>query len=432
MSCWERLQKDSSDRILIPMNVDGGIREANFFNSFKVFMLMVMGFGSFGFLAYIFDGHVGWILNTLAVIFTLIVDIYILRFCIFEEAYQSKMYKKMKQYEVTTADVFWNIANLRETDFGTSIVYSDLKVGVLIKLERDTVIGKPKEFKIDHYDALSEFYKELNIRDLNYIQINLMESTGKDPRLNQLEEVVKQASFNPNLAKMIEAQLGYLKTITRVTLFESDYILIYTEQPSRADYIVQEAMECCEKLSGSAFIDFRILNKSEIIDLMRDLYDIKYFDYQQAVLKIFGNEADKTADAFDIIGLEFRNGEVKELTAPEKARLARVQELLDEGTIKKNDWNIREALEGQVKVQNPRTKSTLQQHTDENTEPEHFTDIDSLIGGGITEKEIISDTPRVSVPPKFNKQSVDLAKPKQDTIPQPVAVDDDEDEEIDF
>ena len=389
MGSWDRIRRDASDKkLFVPMNVDGGIKEANFFNSFKMAVLICMSLGTLAFLVYVFDSNLGWILNTLAVIFILFIDFMLLRYCVFEEAYQSKMYKKMKKYEVTTANIFWNIANMRETEYGTVIVYSDLKVGVLIKLERDTVIGKPKEYRDIHYDAISDFYREMNIRNLNYIQLSLMESTGKDPRLNKLDEMVTKAEFNPNLAKLMEAYAGHTRNITRVTLFESDYILIYTDQPSRSDFIIQEAMDCCEKLSGSAFVECRILNKEEIIDMMRDIYDIKYFDYSSATLKIFDNEISNIQqNALEIIGLEFTDETVKELSKAEKLRLDRVQELLDEGTITKNDWSVKEALEGKLKHVGVNTEATKFDFSTSKRDEDkaEYADIDTVLLGDIDE-----------------------------------------------
>lgn len=368
VASWERLRTDDYQRMLVPMNVDGGIRDTNFFNGFKMATLLICGFGSFAFCAYVYDLGLGWIINTILTTAVVLLDILAIRYLIIEERYYMRMYKKMKQYEVTTADIFWNIANLRETDQGTLLVYSDLKVGVLLRLERDTVIGRPAEYKELHFDAVSEFYKALNVHNLNFVQVSLMEPTGKDPRLNKLDDVVQGAKFNPNLFSLLESTLGYTKNITRVTLFETDYILIYTDAPSRSDYLIQEVNDCCEKLSQSSFVSYSILNASEILDLMREMYDIKYFDMSSAILRMFDSSAEKEGKAFELIGIEYTDGSVKELTKSEKAHLERIQELLDEGTITKADWSIQEALKGKLtNVGNSAQRADRESEEEDNT-----------------------------------------------------------------
>lgn len=427
MASSERLRKDNSGKMFIPMNVDGGIQEAGFFNSFKVAVLICMGLGTFGILAYFYDMGLGWILNIIITLIVLIIDFYLTRYCIFEERYYSKMYKKMQKYEVTTADRFWHVANLREVEGGTLLVYDDLKVGVLLKMERDTVIGKPIEYKEMHFDCLSDFYRELNLKNLSFVQISLMEPTGKDPRLNKLDEIVKKAQHNANLAKIIENQVGYTKTITRVTLFETDYIMIYTDQASRADYLIQEITECCDKLSGSSFTECKVLNKSEIIDLMCEMYDIKYFDYSQAVLQMFATESKRDSTvAFRIIGLEMPDGTLKELNTSEKNRLERVQELLDEGTITMKDWSLEEALNGKLKHvgtrNTPRFKDLVH---DEETE-QSYIDMDDVLFSSLIENTPTEDINTVSL-----KDTNNLPEQPAETGDSTGKVNDD-DEIIDF
>ena len=77
---------------------------------------------------------------------------------------------------------------------------------MFIRLERDTITGKDKDFRETHFDAISEFYKEMNNRQYQFVQLNIMEQAGNDPRIDTLDELVLK-SDNANLAELIEMQV---------------------------------------------------------------------------------------------------------------------------------------------------------------------------------------------------------------------------------
>lgn len=315
MSSIDRL-KIKSNRVFVPMNIDGGIVDTNFWSGYKLGIFIITLLMTFFTIMFVLDAHLGWILNLILIIGILYISTLIIRLFVLNERYHLQMYRKMKEYEVTTASVFWNIANIKDTDEGTLLVYGDLKIGVLIKLDRDTVIGKPDKYRTQHFDALSDFYKELNLKNLEFVQLSLMEQTGKDKRIPHLSEYSLKASDNPNLQKLIDAQLGYLKKVTRTTLFETDYILVYTQNTNQSEVLIREVMDCCEKLVGSSFVDLKILDKSEILSLMRENYDIQFFDFSEAVINMFNtNENGVDETVFNITGVELLNDDIREINS---------------------------------------------------------------------------------------------------------------------
>ena len=60
------------------------------------------------------------------------------------------MYKQLKESEITTPAIFWDIASIKDTIDGAILTYSDAKIGILLRIERDTITGKPPEFKETH------------------------------------------------------------------------------------------------------------------------------------------------------------------------------------------------------------------------------------------------------------------------------------------
>lgn len=98
------------------------------------------------------DGTWGGALKLLAL--WLIAMFFVVRFVIFEEKFNYRMYKQMLEYEVSTPATFWDIVAIKNTEDGAILTYRDGKVAVMLKVDRDTITGKPREFKETHFDAI--------------------------------------------------------------------------------------------------------------------------------------------------------------------------------------------------------------------------------------------------------------------------------------
>jgi hypothetical protein len=286
MSISNRLVRDKAGKIFIPMNVDGGVLEDNFMNSIKMALLIGIAICSVVAYSWIGGWNTGWVAKFIGTVLFIYFILWVLRKFVFEEEYYYKIYKRMQKNSITTPGLFWDIVSIKETSEGDIMIYSDMKVGVIVKMFRGTVIGRGKGFVEQHYDSLSEFYRQLNIKDYKFVQMNIMEQAGKDPRLAVLEELAAKDS-NKNIVKLTELMVNHIKNETRSTLFENDYFLIYTEDVNRLDYIIGDVHDCCVNLLSGNFIGYKILNIAEIIDLGMDIYGVKYFDYTEATLGVF-------------------------------------------------------------------------------------------------------------------------------------------------
>lgn len=343
MANSSRLEKNRNGQMLIPMNVDSNSLDYHFINSAKLCILIVMLFFNGGLIAWANNSYFNISLYILLFIFLFIVDTLVLRYAILEEKYYYRMYKKMKQFEISTPSVFWNIVSMKDTEDGTILVYSDGKVGVVVKLERDTIIGKDDDFEEIHYDAISDFYKELNLKNLKYVQLNIMEQAGKDPRLQKLDELVAKTS-NKNIARIVESQVGYIKRITRATLFETDYFLIYSDNINSTDVIIQDTVDCVYKILSGGFIGFSILNSDEILELFKDENNVKYFDYTEATVNVYKNYGINIPKAFDIKSIQYDDNTTDDIDSSRYNKLVQLLNKVNKGEINIDEYNIKETL----------------------------------------------------------------------------------------
>jgi hypothetical protein len=312
---------DKEGNMFIPISVEGGQYNTAFFTTKKLVALI----GLLMLLFYViyslsiipnpsFRAYLFWI-GGYSIIF-----IQVMRFVIFEEKFYYKMYKQLKQYEISTPATFWKIATIKDTDEGAISTFVDAKIAVIVKVERDTITGKTREFRETHYDAISDFYKEVAIRKYSLLQMDLMEPAGKDPRLAELSKIVHK-SDNKNIQKMMELMVGHIKNITHSTLYESDYFMLYTTDTSRIDSIIGDTVESIFKLLDGAYVSYHILNSKDINELVKDNFGVNYFNSTEASLLMYNNNPNYNSKPFNVYGLLWTDGLEQKLDEKEKTKL---------------------------------------------------------------------------------------------------------------
>lgn len=381
MANSSRLEMNRDGQMLIPMNVDGGSLDGKFIDSTKLCILLALVGIDAGIIAWTTQVFMGVALKIIIYLILFWFTQYIFRYFILEEKYYYRMYKKMEQYAVSNPSVFWGIASIRDTEDGAIMMYGDGKAGILMRLERDTITGKNKEFRETHFDAISDFYKELNLKNLEYITMSVMEPAGKDPRLTELDKLTVK-SDNKNIRKLLEAEVGYIKTMTRSTLFESDYVLIVCNNPDRADMLIHEAVDCAYRLLEGGFVGYSILDGAELIDRLKDEYGVKYFDYSEATVSLYRNSGLNIGKALNISSITYTDGSVDEVGNMENMRLETLASYKNRGLLENRDWTVRSALRGNIlEGRFSRDKVVGFDSIESNNVVEKVQDIDSEIFG---------------------------------------------------
>lgn len=347
MANSQRRILDRNGNQFIPMNVEGQNYSDSFWSTTKVVTLALIILGYAGIIAFLssHQSDLGaWLIFLSG--YSLIA-LYLFRYIIFEEKFYYKMYKELLGNEVTTPAIFWNIASIKNTEDGAILTYADAKVGVLVKLDRDTITGKPLDFEETHYDAISDFYKDLTTLGYSFVQLNIMEMAGKDPRLVELDKVVTKCD-NENIRKLVELQVGHIKNIAQNSLYESDYILIYTHDITKIDNIISDVIETMFTILNGAYIGFRILNQRDLIDLEKESFGIKYFNSTDASLNIYKNELGSSNMPFNITGIVWDDGEEQILDNQRKNRLRNITTSIIREVLAPENANIK----GQIYAKN--------------------------------------------------------------------------------
>jgi len=336
---------DTNGNMFMPMSVEGGAWKENFLTTPK--MLCIAGIiAVLVFIMASLSAEEASIRKYLVyILIWAVISLYLIRFVVFEEKFYYKMYKEMQKYEISSPAVFWNIASIKDTDDGAIINFSDARIGVMVKVERDTITGKKQNFREDHYDAISDFYKSLVQNRYSFMQIDIMEKAGKDPRLNELAKLVNKSS-NPNINKLMELEIGHIKNITNVSLCESDYFLFYTSEISKTDYIIQDIAESMFKIMDGAYVGFQVLSSRGIVDIVKEIYGVNYFNSTEASLTMFGktdNSVDKIPP-MTLIGVVWDDGYVQELNNKEKAKISNITNSVLYGNLDVDKMALKKAI----------------------------------------------------------------------------------------
>lgn len=334
---------DRNGNMFMPMNVEGNNWSEHFIDTKKLIFIVTIVVSFVAIITYLNSLHsrVGAYVIWLGT--WLFATIYIMRFIIFEEKFYYRMYLELKEHEISTPALFWDIASIKDTDEGAIMTYSDARIAIMVKVDRDTITGKNKEFKETHYDAISDFYKEVISSRYSFVQMNVMEQAGKDPRLNELSKIVYKSS-NPAINKLMEIQVGHIKNITRSSLYESDYFLFYTQDLSRIDNIINDISECLFRLLDGAYISYKVLSGRDIVDFIKEEYGVNYFNSAEASLLMFNRYSQNIINPFNITGILWTDGENQKLNDKEINKLKQITSDVVHNTRKQKDVSIKEAI----------------------------------------------------------------------------------------
>lgn len=345
MASWDRMVHDSQGRIFVPMNVDATSDNDSFLTIPKGITIISIIIAYVALIAWGTSTGLtifGWII---CLAFVTFVSQLLLRYIVFQETYFYKLWRKEKELGTPKASRFWSIASIRKTPSGDVLVFQDLKVGVLIELERDTIIGRAVDNKERHYDAWSECYRAAITMGLNIAQLNLMQPAGRDERFNEMSDLASRAT-NKNVRRLLEINTGHMRNISSNTLDEHDYLLIYSKNINKIDSILMEALEAVSYLMDGAYVGARVLTESEVYQLPRENFNVKFFDGVEAQMSVYRGSGVQMKVPFKIRRIEFEGDKRVTMNPQLNSKIEEAVKLLNNEQIPYAEWSVLDALGG--------------------------------------------------------------------------------------
>ena len=331
---YKRLVKHPQNgKIFLPINIDGLEETDHFFTIPKLVALGILGV----FLIIIIGSASQGGINLFAGLFIwFIISQYVIRYVVFEEKRYYKAYMQTKQVEVCTPAEFFKITAVRETPNGSVIMFRNGQVGVLVRLERGTVVGRSEDFMGEHYDAMSEMFRALLRAKLKFLVMDVCESTGNESTVDVLGRLTVN-STNKNINKLMELQVGYIKTLVNDTIYSKDYLLIYTEA-SRVGTLIAEVEEALRMSMDGAIDGYEIMDQNGISAFVSEYFGVGYFSGEDVL------RAGVVRKAFKIVGVEYEDGVRITLGDTERKKLEMQVKGIEEGKFTARQVSLRRAL----------------------------------------------------------------------------------------
>ena len=147
-----------------------------------------------------------------------------------------------------------------------------------------------------------------------------MEKAGNDPRIPELNKLMSN-NPNPSIQQLMELEVGHIKNITNITLYENEYYLIYKNDMAAVDTIQSEVADCLMILLNGAYVGYKYLNSKEIANLVKERRGVTYFNVTEASVMLFGLNQNAASKPFSLSGIIWDDGQEQELTQNEVAKL---------------------------------------------------------------------------------------------------------------
>lgn len=377
MANTDRRMPDMQDKMFFPKSIDGGASDDSFFGGFKLTIVLVILIGNILNILYCIDSFTMSIMSKIiTIIIWLFISQLIIRYFILNERYFYGLYVRMKNSKVLKPSAFWGIVAFEDNIDGCVVTFQDLKVGVYVKLHRDSITGRQLDIKEVHYDAISDFYAKINKYGLGIKKLDLMEPVGNDPRLMELDKLVGNCGDNQNLKELVSIQVAYTKYLTRVNMYESEYVLIHSiNYNERGQKLIQYAEEALQELMNGCYSGYTILDRNDIEELVKENYGVKLFDSNKATIDLFKRNGNYKK-AFKIVAVGYKDGTIEELDGNNRT---------NNKLNKHNEATNKKALKGRKgKVNNKDNENPVNNESIENqilqTEPdENIIDVDDGI-----------------------------------------------------
>lgn len=220
--------------------------------------------------------------NAIVWVLFIIVNLIIIDRLVIGSNKYKKLLDEIDEYNGVVPSKLWDISNIDNHTDGSIVEFTDGRIGVYVKLDRDTLIGHSSEFKEEFYDNISDVYRELNEHNYKYVVMNIMSNAGKDKRIDELDKVVDSASReNAALGELIQMQVEHIKKITENNLYEEEIMFISTENKVDRDNFLDDVIMILSKLIDTGYSGFTIMKEADIKEFAKYEFGVKDIDIDE-------------------------------------------------------------------------------------------------------------------------------------------------------
>ena len=252
-----------------------------------------------------------------AVAFDYIVLI-IIRFLAFKEAYYSDVYETLKETKNNLPlATIWDVFDISWT-YPYILYFRNGTKGILVRMEKDAIVGKGSASRYDHYEAISDAYNLAHSLKMDIRHIDYMDNVGNDNRLREMYDQLK-AVKNQDMLDMMLALYQNLEMEMSRNYASFDVYLYLTR--GKVDTFISNVQAVSNAMCGGNFITYKVLDRNDIRGVVMALFNLHDFSVSEAC-----EETLEIEDLSEIIPIKVIHGdgtEEKLNKTQEEKRIAR-------------------------------------------------------------------------------------------------------------
>jgi len=212
-------------------------------------------------------------------ILSLYAGLWTLRYIVLDELYFSSIFEalKAKDYTLELPDI-WQIFDI-DFEYPYTCYFKNGYKGIFVRMEKDTITGKPDGLMYIHYEAISEAYNIAHSFNMNLVHIDYMDNVGNDVRLqNAMDDLDKIK--NPDMQEMMADLYQHLQSemSRQYTTFDV-YLFLSKDSAENLLYNVQDVVG---EMLGGNYITYKILNRAELGSVCKSLFNMHEFSVVDA------------------------------------------------------------------------------------------------------------------------------------------------------
>ncbi len=267
----------------IPVTFDSTSKPQGLSNN--QFYLSLLVFGVWLFLAIVtLFVEITLISKILFIIGSFIVCMLFARYVIMREYYFKKKRNDLveKEYQYPYS-VFWNIYEVTNS-YPTICRYANGLKSIFVVFDKDVIVGKENDAEYYHYEAIAEAYLQMHKRGIECIHIDYMDTVGKDKRVKSLYDTAN-ATENEDLKEVLLRIFDNVNYIMQHSYASYDvYCFFYN---GKDELFMDELEVVLDEFLEANYIRYRILNKEDIGELVKSVYNLNEFSVRDTSEKLF-------------------------------------------------------------------------------------------------------------------------------------------------
>ena len=161
------------------------------------------------------------------------------------------------------------------------------RTALFVRFDKDVILGKVKDSKHEHYEAISDAYNLAGSMGVGMCHIDYMDVIGNDERLDACFQSLPNIK-NPDMRDLVTDIYTNLqeKMNEKVTTYDV-YVFTFRSSESSFWYQIRKVFAC---MLDANYVSYKVLNSNDLRSLFISLSNLHDFSVIEAMSQAFNTE----------------------------------------------------------------------------------------------------------------------------------------------